>query len=95
MLKLLLQSSKYITWQWSISGRTDSSMRWNIISTWSKEELPDLWKEFITVPIYMKGDKIGSSYYHGIPMLSISYKILSNILRETHQLFIDFKKASD
>jgi hypothetical protein len=24
---------------------------------WSKEELPDQWKEFIVVPIHKKGDK--------------------------------------
>jgi hypothetical protein len=27
-----------------------------INSIWSKEELPDQWKESITVSIYMKGD---------------------------------------
>jgi len=28
-----------------------------IISIWNKEELPEVWKESIIVPIYKKGDK--------------------------------------
>jgi hypothetical protein len=28
-----------------------------IRSVWNKEELPQQWKEFVTVPIYKKGDK--------------------------------------
>jgi hypothetical protein len=28
-----------------------------IYSVWNKEELPQQWKESITVPIYKKGDK--------------------------------------
>jgi hypothetical protein len=28
-----------------------------INSTWNKEELPEEWKESITVPIFKKGDK--------------------------------------
>ena len=39
-------------------GRT---IRFNIhrliISIWNKEELPEEWKESITVPIYQKGDQ--------------------------------------
>ena len=39
-----------------------------IISIWSKEELPEEWKESIIVPTYMKGDKkivitIGAYHY--------------------------------
>jgi hypothetical protein len=28
-------------------------------SVWSKEELPDQWKESIIVPVYKEGDEIG------------------------------------
>jgi sorting nexin-29 len=38
------------------------------------------WKESIVVPIHKKGDKTHCSNYRGISLLSISYKILSNIL---------------
>jgi hypothetical protein len=52
-----------------------------ICSIWNKEELPQQWKESITVPIYKKGDKTDCNNYRGI---SLSYqlptKILSNIL---------------
>jgi len=38
------------------------------------------WKESIIVPIYKKGDKTDCSNYTGIPLLSTTYKIFSNIL---------------
>jgi hypothetical protein len=47
--------------------------------TWNKEKLPHQWKESIVVPIHKKGDKTDCSNYQGIPLLSTSYKILSNI----------------
>jgi len=51
-----------------------------IISIWNKQELPEEWKQSITVPIYKKGDKTDCSNYRGISFLSTTYKILSNIL---------------
>jgi hypothetical protein len=51
-----------------------------IISIWNKEDLPHQWKEFIIVTIHKTGDKTDCNNYHGIPLLSTSYKILSNIL---------------
>jgi len=47
---------------------------------WNKEELTEKWKESIIVPIYDTGDKIDCSNYRGMSLLSITYKILSNIL---------------
>jgi hypothetical protein len=47
---------------------------------WNKEEFPHQWKESIVVPIHKKGDKTDCSNYRGMPLLSTSYKILSNIL---------------
>jgi hypothetical protein len=49
-------------------------------SIWNKEELPEVWKEPITVPVHKKGDKRGCNNYTGISLLSTTYKILSNIL---------------
>jgi hypothetical protein len=51
-----------------------------INSLWNKEELHDQWKESIIVPIYQKSDITDCSNYHGISLLSASYRILSNIL---------------
>jgi hypothetical protein len=62
-----------------------------VASIWNKEELPDQWKEgvyyctnsqdkSIIVPIHKTGDKNDCNNYHGISLLSTSYKILSNIL---------------
>jgi hypothetical protein len=47
---------------------------------WNKEEIPDQWKESITVSVHKKGDKTDCNNYHGISLLSTSYNILSNIL---------------
>jgi hypothetical protein len=51
-----------------------------ICCIWNKEELPQQWKESITVPIYKKGDKTYCNKYRGIALLSTANKILSNIL---------------
>jgi hypothetical protein len=49
-----------------------------INSVWSKEELPDQWKESIIASIYKKGDKTDSSNCRDISFLSTAYKVLSN-----------------
>jgi hypothetical protein len=41
--------------------------------------LHDQWKESIIIPTDEKGDKADCNNYCGISLLSISYKILSNI----------------
>jgi hypothetical protein len=51
-----------------------------INSVWNKEKLPDQWKKSIIVPIHKKSDKTDCNNFRGIPLLSNSYKILSNIL---------------
>jgi hypothetical protein len=51
-----------------------------INSIWSKEELPQQWKEYSIVPSYKKGDKTDCSNYTGILVLTTTYEILSNIL---------------
>jgi hypothetical protein len=60
-----------------------------ITSIWNKEELPDRWKESIIVPIHNTGDKTDCNNYCGISLLSISYKILSNILLSWLNPYID------
>jgi hypothetical protein len=50
-----------------------------INSIGNKEELPDQWKESISVPTHRKGDKADCNNYYGISLLSTSYKFLSNI----------------
>ena len=45
-----------------------------------KEELPQEWKKSIIVTINKKGNKMDCNNCRGIPFLSTSYKILSNIL---------------
>jgi sorting nexin-29 len=51
-----------------------------INSIWNNVELPQQWKESITVPIYKKGDTNDCNNYRGISLLQTTHKILSNIL---------------
>ena len=51
-----------------------------ILSIWSKEDLPEEWKDSIVVPIYKKGDKTDCGNYRGVSPLPTTYNILSNIL---------------
>jgi len=56
---------------------------------WNKEELPQQWKESITIPVYREGDKIGCSNYRGILLLVTTYKIVSNILVPNLTPYVD------
>jgi hypothetical protein len=49
-------------------------------SIWNKEELPDQWKESISVWVHNKSDKTDSGNYCGISLIWTSFKILSSIL---------------
>jgi hypothetical protein len=60
-----------------------------INSVWNKEELPDQWKESITVPIQKKGNKADCNNYRGISFLSTSYNTLYNILLSRLGPYID------
>jgi hypothetical protein len=51
-----------------------------INSIWNKKELPQQWKESVTVYIYKKGDKKDSSTYWDVPLLSKYVQKLSTIL---------------
>jgi len=42
--------------------------------------LPKEWKELIIVSVFGKGDKTDCSNYRGISLVSMMYKLLSNIL---------------
>jgi hypothetical protein len=52
----------------------------HLLIVFENEELPDQWKETIIVPVYKMGDRTDYSNYHGITLLSTSYRILSIIL---------------
>ena len=42
--------------------------------------MPERWKELIIAPVYKKGDKTECSNCRGMLLLSVTFKILSNIL---------------
>jgi hypothetical protein len=56
---------------------------------WKKQELPDQWKESIILPVHKKGDKIDSNNYHGMSLLSTSYKMLLNVFLSRLIPYID------
>jgi hypothetical protein len=51
-----------------------------IYSIWSKEELPQQWKESVIIPIHKMGGKNDCNNYRGVSLLSTAYRIVSNIL---------------
>jgi hypothetical protein len=62
-----------------------------IISICNKEELPEQWKQSITVLIYKKGDKTDCSNYSGISVVATAQNCIqhpavkvSSICRENH-----------
>jgi hypothetical protein len=60
-----------------------------ITSIWYKEELSQLSKEIIIVPVHKKDDKTDRFNYRGLSLLSTSYKIISNILLSMLSPYID------
>jgi hypothetical protein len=56
---------------------------------WTEEELPDQWEESLIVPVYKKGDETGCSNYREISLLSVSYRILSDILLSRLSTYTD------
>jgi hypothetical protein len=60
-----------------------------INSVWSKEELPDQWKESIILLVHKRGDQTDCNNYCGISLLSTAYKILSNLLLSGLGPYID------
>jgi hypothetical protein len=57
------------------AGRTiRSDINKLIISVWNKEEMPEEWKQSITVPLYKKGDKTDCSNYTGTSLFPTVYK---------------------
>jgi hypothetical protein len=58
-------------------------------SIWNKEELPQQWKESITVPIYKKGDKTDCSKYRGISLLPVSSHLISRLTPYIEEIIWD------
>jgi hypothetical protein len=57
---------------WAGGEKLQSEIHKLINSIWNKEELPDQWKEHVTVLIYRKDDITACSNYCGISLLSTS-----------------------
>ena len=63
-------------------NRRRKSILWEPLilnSIQNEEGTPQKWKEYITVPVYKKGDKLDCINYQWISLLSTKYKDLSSI----------------
>ena len=49
---------------------------------WITETLPKEWNESTIIPIHKKGDRLTCKNYRGITLLNVTYKVLSNVLKE-------------
>ncbi|XP_055839239.1 uncharacterized protein LOC129907172 [Episyrphus balteatus] len=65
------------------------SMHQLICRIWSEESMPTEWNLSIVCPILKKGDPLTFANYRGISLLNISYKILSAVLCERLQPFVN------
>jgi len=71
--------------EWALTNLFEYGNSNNIIflilnSIWNEQQIPEVWKDSIIVPLYKKGNKTHCSNYRGISLLSTMYKILYNIL---------------
>ena len=51
-----------------------------VLQIWNSEVMPDDWKTGLIVPMYKEGDKMNRANYRDITLLSVVYKVFSNIL---------------
>jgi hypothetical protein len=59
------------------------------VSIWNKEEIPEKWRTAIIYSIYKKGSKLECKNYSGISLLTVTYKIFTNILSEYLKVYAD------
>src|ERR1700744_2161807 len=51
-----------------------------VLMVWNEEELPELWKTGVMIPIHKKGSKLICENYRRICLLNSAYKIFAKIL---------------
>jgi hypothetical protein len=67
---------------------------WNRIhqlvkTIWETEQMPQEWDTTIICPIYTQGDKLECRNYRGISLLSVNYKILTNLLTRYIEPYVE------
>ena len=56
---------------------------------WEREQMPQEWGTAIIYPIYKQGDKLECHNYHGISLLSVTYKIFTNLLTSYIEPYVE------
>jgi hypothetical protein len=60
-----------------------------ICQAWKDEVIPEQWEEGLTCPVYRKGDQLQPNNYRGITLVNAGYKVLSSILNERLQPYVE------
>jgi len=56
---------------------------------WETEQMPQEWGTAIICPVYNQGDKLECRNYRGISLLSVTYKIFTNLLTRYIEPYVD------
>jgi hypothetical protein len=56
---------------------------------WETEQMPQEWSTALICPIYKKGNKLECSYYRGILLLNVTYKIFTNVLARSMEPYVE------
>ena len=60
-----------------------------IIKIWRVEEIPNDWDTENIIPVHKKGDKTVCANYRGITLLPVCYKMLTIIIKEKLEIYIE------
>ena len=60
---------------------------------WRQEEIPGDWETGVIMPVHKKGDKTRCENYRGITMLPVCYKVLTILIKEKLEPYIERKTS--
>ena len=63
------------------------------LKIWRQEEIPEDWETGVIMPVHKKGDKTFCENYRGITMLPVCYKVLTILIKEKLEPYIERKTS--